>query len=183
MSAPTRETPLAGLSFDNAQKADRLEGQSFTNIPKADLTLAMVISRNSKNAVEYMAQVRDQWADLSGQSDPGLDAGPLVDGLTNVLKRSFSRIVRVDSPAEATSAGANLIAVVDLYLLIGQRSFHATEVELKVIFITLDGHPIQTISGVGREKLPYPMWHHHFREASDKALASFEQSFAHYVSK
>ncbi len=183
VAAPTREDPFAGLSFDIAQKADPFEGQSFANIPKVDLTLAMVISRNSKNAVEYMAHVRDQWAELGAKPDTGLDAGPLVDGLTKVLKSSFSQVVRVDKPSDAPSVGADLIAVVDLYLQIGQKSFETTEVDLKIIFTRLNGHPIQTVSGVGQEKLPFPMWNHRFREASNKALASFEQSFAHYVSK
>ena len=183
VAAPAREDPLAGLSFSDVHKADPLEGQSLSNIPKADLTVGMVISQNSKNAVEYMAQVRDQWNSLGSPPDTGLDAVPLVDGLTNILESSFSQVVRVDNPSNTSNAGADLLAVVDLYLTIGQKSFETTEVDLKVIFTRLDGHPIQSVRGTGKKKLPFPMWDHQFLEASNKALASFKQSFAHLVSK
>ena len=180
VSAPTHEDPLAGLTFPKAQNADPLEGQSFTDMRKADLTLAMVISQNSKNAVEYMAQVRDNWHTFSGREDTGLEAETLVSRLTRALKLVFAEVVRVDNPSEALTAGADLISVVDLYVLIGQGTGQTTEVDLKVIFTRLDGHPIQTVSGVGQEKVSFPMHQHHFPGASIMALTSFEESLAHF---
>ena len=158
---PPREDPFSGLSFSNIQKEDPLGGHSFGDIQEEGLVLAMVISQNSKNSVEWIHEARAtgvQWGSDSIGDD--LDARPLIDNLTNVLGQSFSTIVRVNSPVEAASAGADLIAVVDLYVQLGQVSLDTTEVDLTVLFTRLDGHPIKTVTGVGQAKVPWPAWHH-----------------------
>jgi len=176
--APPREDPLAGLSFGKTQKADPSASVSFNDIKKEDFVLAMVISRNSKNALDYIEEARllAQQLDSKPMEDD-LDARPLIEGLTKLLKGSFSRIVRVENPIEAASEGADLISVVDLYVQIGRGAADSTQVDLKVIFTSLNGRVIKTFSGESKVKIPFGSLTPQFKVAANKALVNFGNSF------
>jgi hypothetical protein len=175
--APPREDPVSGLSFGSA----RVERDFSGGIKNQGLVLATVISRNSKSAVEYLDESRatnTDWAGRSSGAVADLDAVPLIEGMRELVDRSFARVVRVSSPREAIAAGADLIGVIDLYVEIGNASFETTKVELGLIFISLDGQPIGTVRGVGTAKVPFPASNHGFKEAANEALVSFASALA-----
>jgi S1-C subfamily serine protease len=156
---------------------DPLASLPAGNIQKFDLVLGTLVSQNTKTSISLIEKGRAMAA-LNPSSVADLDLKPLIDGLASTLSRSFSRIVRVDDLAQAKNVGADLVGIIDIYGKPGQYSGQTTRIDLKVIFTTTEGTPVETISGVGEARVPYPAFNIGFQAAANKALADFSNAFS-----
>jgi hypothetical protein len=118
---PVRGDPLAGLDIVSRPPA----------FP--DLTLALVVSGNTKNAVRF--------GQLGAAMGGGFDMDALVEESFRFYKTNFKAAVRVDNPSEAAKAGADLVAVVDRFVSAGLTF----TISAKTIFLDLQGNVVETI--------------------------------------
>lgn len=116
-------------------RSDPLAGLDIVSRPPAypDLTLALVISGNTKNAVRF--------GQLGAAMGGGFDMDALVEESFRFYKTNFKAAVRVDNPSEAAKAGADLVAVVDRFVSAGLTF----TISAKTIFLDLQGNVIETI--------------------------------------
>ncbi|TBR17161.1 hypothetical protein EPO15_17565 [bacterium] len=119
--APVRSDPLAGLAFDKRPPA-------FPG-----LTLALIVSENTKDAVRF----GQQGAAWGG----GFDMDALVEESFRFYKANFKAVIRVEQPADAAQAGADLVAVVDRFVTAG-RTF---SISAKTLFLDRQGKTLETL--------------------------------------
>lgn len=120
---PVRTDPLAGLDIENRPAA-------FPG-----LTLALVVSENTKNAVRF-GQL--------GAAYAGFDIDAMVEESFRIYKDNFKGVIRVAQPSEASGVGADLVAVVDRFVSVGMTF----KISAKTIFLDRQGTVLETVETV-----------------------------------
>lgn len=119
--APVRQDPLAGIDFESRPPA------------YPGLTLALVITENTKNSVAF---------GRAGAAYTGFDIEGSVEQSFKLYKRNFKAVVRVEQPSEAAAAGADLVAVVDRFVKVGM----GFTMSAKTLLFDLEGKELAVLS-------------------------------------
>lgn len=158
--APARLDPLLSNGYQRATANPNLKR----------LTLAVVVSENTRKASEYIKTIS---AKAARWGAAGLDDTAATRGVLDALKASFREVSVVDSPEAIPPGSANLIGVVDIYAKVGGRSFASTTADIGVDFRTLTMEPIALVRGFGSRKIPYPAGTTNWEPAAADAAVAF----------
>ena len=113
--------------------------------------MAVVYDENARAAMDYLRGVREKTGRLSSAFDDQAAIRPFND----LMRKSFSEVVVVESPEQAASAGANTIGIVSLYAKVGTVPFTMSETDLSVDFRRVDMSEISVVRGAGRRRVTY----------------------------
>lgn len=129
--APERKDPFAGLNVSTAAS------------PYRDLTLAVIISENTKNAVGYgVSASRIGWPFDSPDA-----VEKMFSDFTNVFQRNFKSVAKVDRMEDAAALKADLVAVLDVYVTVPKSVFSDAKFSAHAIFMRPDGAQLETVAG------------------------------------
>lgn len=156
-SAPKRADALSVLSSQSRARETK------------KLRLGLIFSENTRNAANYLQKASNSF---SGR-------WALVDDVTffqrinDALERQFASVVVVENREQAKAEGADLAAILDVYVKLGGASFTKYSADLGAAFQTLDGAPISTVRGGAMRRVSYPATNQTWGEASGAAINSF----------
>ncbi|MFH1723038.1 MAG: caspase family protein [Elusimicrobiota bacterium] len=122
--APSRRDPFAGIDIRTAPPA------------YPGLTLALILSENTKAAIEYGHQ---------GSAMAGFDVNRFIEEDIEVYKRNFKTVVKVEKMEEARAINADLIALLDTFVE-AKRIF---KMDSSVVFFSPDQRQIEKIGAQG----------------------------------
>lgn len=152
--APPRVDPFAGLT---------VTGASYR-----ELTVALVPSENTKNALRYTNELGARGADAVGtkvfldhRGPVGEAADKTFTAVVELFQRQFKAVVKTDSPDGARAVGADLVAVLDIVMdLPHVRVFPPgttdAKIDLAASFLGLDGGLIETVSASASRTPGFP---------------------------
>jgi len=132
--------------------------------------LCLVLSDNTNKALEHLAEVHG-----SGNMPRGAD---LITEITAILNARFREVELAATLDKAPVQGCNMSLLVDLKARVGVISFQEVSVALAGTFFDDKGARLDSTSGEGRGRVPYPAFSGSgpvFREAWKPTLASFTQ--------
>lgn len=148
----------------------------------AQLKLGLVLSDNAQTAMRYQRERIETQRTAGGlfSSEYATDVDPdyIPNQVTQILKGCFKEVTQIAKPAEAPARGLDLVMVLDLRVKLGEMTGMTTSVEMSGIFMDPAGSAIETVSGSGTARVPYPAFRVRCREASDLALLSFSEKLA-----
>lgn len=130
--APERKDPFAGLNVSAAAS------------PYRDLTLALIISENTKNAVGYGVSANRMMA--WPFDSPGAVEKMITD-FTSVFQRNFKSVARVDRMEDAAALKTDFVAVIDIYVTVPKNVFSDAKFSAQAIFMRPDGTRLDTVGG------------------------------------
>lgn len=152
--APPRVDPFAGLTVTGARFRE--------------LTVALVPSENTKNALRYTNELGARGADAVGtkvfldhRGPVGEAADKTFAAVVELFQRQFKAVVRTDSPDAARGVGADVVAVLDIVMdLPHVRVFPPgttdAKIDLSAAFLGLDGGLVETVSASAARTPGYP---------------------------
>ena len=103
---PQHQDPLAGL-YVKPSNADS---------PYKDLTLALITSKNTTSAIDYIVRARERPSAGSHNLQLIPEDGILIGGFTAIFQRDFRSVVRIDRVDEAKGVNEDMVAVLDLFV-------------------------------------------------------------------
>ena len=108
---------------------------------------------------------------------PKSDVKPdeIVERLRQVLSSRFRNVSVLGAGSRSPDG---LTMLFDLQAHVGMTSGETNSVVLSGTFKDGSGHVIDTITGSGTTKVPYPAWRTHFPEALEAAFAEFSQKLS-----
>ena len=127
---PERQEPLAGLGLQSGPPA-------YPN-----LTVALVLSENTKNTMQY--------AYKSGAT-MAYSPEKILEGQIEVYRRNFKAAVRVEKADEGRTINADLIVVHDFFAEVGQ----SLRLDAGAILLTLDNQQVDKILIKTERPLPF----------------------------
>jgi hypothetical protein len=124
-----------GCGFSGPSRKDPFAGIEMNAVPAyPDLSVAMILSENSKNSIEYGRK---------GGAIAGFDVNQIIEKDIEMYQRNFKSIVKVDTMQQARSLNVDLIAIIDSFGDVGL----GIEMDGSVIFLTPDKQELETIKG------------------------------------
>lgn len=130
--APERKDPFAGLNVSTAAS------------PYRDLTLALIISENTKNAVDYGVSATRMMA--WPLDSPGA-VEKMIGDFAVVFQRNFKSVAKVDRMEDAAALKTDLVAVFDVYVTVPKNVFSDAKYSAQAIFMRSDGTRLDTVGG------------------------------------
>lgn len=117
------------------QRRDTYAGMDMGAQPAAfpQLTLALLFSENTKNAIEY-GYKGAAWGGFDPRRPQALERA--------MYQRHFKTVVQIERAADARGINADLIALVDNFAEVGRN----TKVDYKTVFLTVDNEKIDEVS-------------------------------------
>lgn len=158
--APPRVDPFAGFDARPFEPGLR------------SMKLGLIISPNTTQAIAYINSPMFSLGSLHI-----LDTDKYFKDITDMLSQKFKEVVRVTSPQEAASSGADISVVLDVYTEHATLPFTNSIIQNKLIFMARDGTQIDVVSGEGKS-MASMVNIFHFQRAAEKALAELEKSLS-----
>ncbi len=135
VNAPPRIDPFADLT-------------SSTSTYK-DLTLGLVLSKNTKNASQY-AQQFDRTRNIL---NPGMGEGSagqkVFEDIASLFRKNFKAVVKFEKVEDAKKNNADLVAVLDVYTHLPNSNFEDANIDVSVILLTADNKQIDMLRAEG----------------------------------
>lgn len=176
--APPRVDPFAALTQ---------VGASYRG-----LTVALLPSENTKNALDYTNALGARGADAVGtkvfldhRGPVGEAADKTFSQVVELFQRQFKAVVKIDGSGQSRAVGADVTALLDIVMdLPHVRAFPPgttpAKIELAAVFVDLDGRTLDRVTGAavavpGFPRTPGKM-SAAVEAARDKALADFSRA-------
>ena len=158
---------LAGILLSSgcghrARRKDPYAGALAAESAYKHLALALVLSENAKNSDDFFREGGVAWG--------GADSR-VVDRFTQLFKRSFKTVAKVDGPEAAKDLKADLVAVLDVRGSV-EWGIH---VAAEAVFLTPDSKPLDAVRGKGHQKGGVGVY---IPDVIEKAAREFERSMA-----
>lgn len=106
-----------------------------TASPYADVTVAVVYTANTKNALDYLRR------STYGQ----FDADAVFAGIFSTFDRNFNRAVRIQKTEQGVAAGADVVIVVDYYAALATTKFTTHKMDATAAVLAPDGSEIDRL--------------------------------------
>ncbi|MEW6544225.1 MAG: caspase family protein [Nitrospirota bacterium] len=130
----------------------------FVTLAKADtsyrnLTLGLVFSDNTKNAIQYAHKL------YSG----GLKnwVAPIAENtfqdIAAVFQRNFKTAIKIERAEDARTVGADLVAILDIYAKFPNSNFEGATIDVNTMFLKSDNEQIDLIRVKGVASLSLDM--------------------------
>ncbi len=114
------------------QRRDPFESLNVSDALYRNLTLGLIFSENTKNAIRYV--------------DKKCAAGDRTfGGIAPVLQKNFGSVVKIDKVEDAAPAGADLVAILDIYADFSTRIMENYKIDIAAKFMTPDRAEIDTL--------------------------------------
>jgi Ca2+-binding EF-hand superfamily protein len=109
-----------------------------------DLTVGLVLSDNTKNAMQYAENYGEK---IGGLGDPRVTkaASQLFQDIAVVFQRNFKAAVKIEKVDEAKAVNADLVAVLDIFMEFPNSFLGDVKVDTKAIFLAPDNKEIDAI--------------------------------------
>lgn len=139
--------------------------------PYRDLTVAVVLSDNTKRSLDYTNRTVS-----SKGIAPRFDPNPVFERISAIFTRDFKKAVRVEKLSEAKAAGADVAVVLDIYV---NLTMSDVLIDAGAGLTDLEGKPLESIKGHGEQSM-----FAHFTltiqktvdEATDRTVESLESA-------
>ena len=151
-------------SVDTSQKASLMRAR-----------LALVTTENSARSFQHMADVKRLGDGFMGAGATAeLDPQKAADDLLRVFRGKFTDVIKVNSVADAATAGADLVMVMDLKIQIAQIAFKDHVIEFAGQLRSPSGAVIDQINALGKSTVPFPAFNINFASGWKMALNDLE---------
>lgn len=161
-SAPKRADALSMLSSQSRGRETK------------KLRLGLIFSENTRNAADYLQKagnsISGRWALV--------DDVAFFERVNGALERQFASVVVVETREQAKTEGADLAAILDVYVKLGGASFTKYSADIGAAFQSLDGSPIANARGGAMRRVSYPATNQTWGEASAAAINSFAMAIS-----
>src|ERR1043166_1092348 len=99
-----------GVKMELPEHSDTLTSLTTANPAYNDLTLGLILSDNTKNAIQH---TKEFLRDRPGH-DTAISCSKLFDNITSVFQDNFKEVYEIEKPRQANMANVDLIAVLDV---------------------------------------------------------------------
>ena len=143
------------------------------------LRLGIIQSENVRKSIEHIEENRELCKSVSIPNTAALEdlnSDYILNGLNQILKNRFRDIISLKDINEASVKNVDICMIIDLRIKLGERSGKITTVYLAGIFMDNNGSVIDTISGEGTSKVPFPATTARFKPTAKFALSSFSKN-------
>ena len=144
-----------------------------------EIRAGLVLSDGFKVTAGTIAGNRTLYA-AWGMSSSTLALETMTHRINEALSRRFVQLLRYDGIEDARRARLDWIVQLDAQASIGQMSFQTSSMTLSANVMDGAGRMIDTISGTGKHRIPYPatnsMIEHAFADALKEFLANVDGS-------
>ena len=137
---------LTGCVTVPERQNDPFAGLEITSGQYRDLTLALIVSKNTENTIDYVARFDKMVSSplATGSKAAGDDfLRPVVD----IFKRQFRSVVKVDAASDPRARAADLVAVLDVYAEFPNHLFAKARYSVDAHFVDRAGVPIAAVKG------------------------------------
>jgi hypothetical protein len=139
--------------------------------PYKDLTVALMLSENSKNAAQYLKTIN---ALAFFNPIAQFSVEKLFQDTTDIFQRNFRATARIEKIDDAKNVNADLVAILDIVAESGVVSFTRTKFEITAILLTLDQKQVAVVKGEGVRIIPFPAFSTMIQGAASEAQNNFE---------
>ncbi|TBR23811.1 hypothetical protein EPO15_05265, partial [bacterium] len=172
---PARTRPLLFLALLSAAgcvvappRVDPFAGLTVTGAQYRELTVALLPSENTKNALRYTNELGARGADAVGtkvfldhRGPVGEAADKTFAAVVELFQRQFKSVVKVDAPEQGRAVGADVTALLDVVMdLPHARAFPPgttdAKIDLSAVFMDLDGRTLDTVTGSAVQTPGFP---------------------------
>jgi len=120
------------------QRLDPFAGLSKANPAYGELTLGLIFSDNTKNALEYANN-------YSRSYGTGTEQQVFTD-IAAVFQQNFKAVVKIDKVEDAQAVNADLIAVLDIYAKFPKANWiDDAKISVSAIFLTIDHRQVEIV--------------------------------------
>lgn len=120
------------------QRLDPFASLSKTNPAYGDLTLGVIYSDNTKNALEYANK-------YSRSYGPG-EAQQVFTDIAAVFQQNFKAVVNIKKVEDAKAVNADLVAVLDIYAKFPNVNwFDDAKISVSSVFLTIDNKQVEIV--------------------------------------
>ena len=120
------------------QRLDPFASLSKTNPAYVDLTLGLIYSDNTKNALEYANK-------YSRSHGPGAEQQVFTD-IAAVFQQNFKAVVNIKKVDDAKAVNADLVAVLDIYAKFPDVNwFDDAKISVSSVFLTIDNKQVEIV--------------------------------------
>jgi hypothetical protein len=120
------------------QRLDPFASLSKTNPAYVDLTLGLIYSDNTKNALEYANK-------YSRSHGPG-EAQQVFTDIAAVFQQNFKAVVNIKKVEDAKAINADLVAVLDIYAKFPNVNwFDDAKISVSSVFLTIDNKQVEIV--------------------------------------
>lgn len=163
--------PVLSGCWTPPERRDPFAALSPATSPYRDLTVAVVLSENTKRSLEYTHRTVS-----SKGIAPRFDPTPVFEKITGVFTKDFKKAIRVERVSDLKKSGADVAVVLDIYV---NLTMSDVIIDADAVVSGMDGAPLETLKGHGEQSM-----FAHFTltiqktvdEATDQAAASLQSS-------
>lgn len=137
---------LAGCMTPPQRQADPFAGLEIESGRYRNLSVALILSENTKNAIKYISKFDAMVSSMfmTGSAAVGED---YFKNVVEIFRRQFGSVVKVESASSPKARAADLVAVIDAYAKFPNHIFGKASYSVTVHFIDGTGAPVATVKG------------------------------------
>jgi hypothetical protein len=142
----------------------------------ADHGIRVVLSENTRTSLMRLRTYVETVEKIPFAPKSDVQPDEILTRLRQVLSTRFRNVSISEGPGNYSANGPTV--VFDVQAQAGMTSGETNSVVLSATFKDGTGHVLDTITGSGATKVPYPAWRSHFPEAVAAAFSEFSQKLS-----